>query len=176
MHNTPVKLQLEKVTEAHAEMLYLQLSNPILYEYLEEEIPTLAALKQKFKFAALEKSPNNATMVWLKWVALVPQRQFVGVVEIGIFDDGYAEIGFMTFANYQQRGYAPAYCSKAIAIAQERFHLSSLYAAVNEQNYPSRKVVEKLGFEIDKVNQNAEFVKDKLSDELIYRLVFSHPH
>jgi RimJ/RimL family protein N-acetyltransferase len=165
-------LHLEKVTEDHAAMLYLHLSDPILYEYLEDEIPTLAELKQKFKFAALEKSPDNDTMTWLKWVAIVPQRQFVGIVEIGIFDDAYAEIGFMTFANFQKRGYAPAYCSKAIAIAQERFKFPALYASVNEQNYTCRQVLEKLSFDLYKVNQAAEFVKRKLSDELIYRLTF----
>jgi [ribosomal protein S5]-alanine N-acetyltransferase len=175
MKEISMNLHLEKVTEDHAKMLYLQLSNPILYEYLVDEIPTLAELKHKFKFAAQEKSPDNHTMTWLKWVAILPQGQFVGVVEIGIFDDAYAEIGFMTFANYQKQGYAPAYCAKAIALTLERLQFPALYASVNEQNYPCRKVLEKLGFNLYKVNQGSEFVKGKLSDELIYRLTFSNP-
>lgn len=174
MGKAPVRLHLEKVTEDHAELLYSHLSNPLLYEYLEDEIPTLREIKHQLKFAALEKSPDNDTMIWLKWVAILPPQQFVGVVEIGIFDDGYAEIGFMTFANFQKQGYAPVYCSQAIAQAQKRFNLTALYASVNEQNYASRKVLEKLGFELYKIHQNAEFVKNKLSDELIYRLNFSH--
>jgi len=174
MDKAPVRLHLEKVTEDHALLLYSHLSNPILYEYLEDEIPSLLELKQKFKFAALEKSPDNDTMIWLKWAAILTPHQFVGVVEIGIFEDAYAEIGFMTFADFQKRGYAPAYCSRAIALAQERFDLSALHASVNEQNYGSRKVLEKLGFELYSVNQNAEFVKGKLSHELIYRLTFSN--
>lgn len=176
MDKSPVILHLEKVTEDHAQMLYSHLSNPILYEYLEDEIPTLLELKQKFKFAALEKSPDNDTMTWLKWVAILPQNQFVGVVEIGIFDDAYAEIGFMTFADFQNRGYASTYCESAIALARRRFNLTALHASVNEQNYASRKVVENLGFELYNVNKNAEFVKGKLSDELIYRLTFSNPN
>lgn len=170
MDKAPVLLHLEKVTEHHAEQLYSHLSNPRLYEYLEDNIPTLWVLKQKFKFAALEKSPDNDTMIWLKWIAVLPQQQYVGVVEIGIFDDGYAEIGFMTFVDFQNRGYAPVYCSKAIALARSRFDFPALHACVNEHNYPSRKVVEKLGFELYDVNKNAEFVKGRLSDELIYRL------
>ncbi|MBW4456991.1 MAG: GNAT family N-acetyltransferase [Nostoc indistinguendum CM1-VF10] len=172
MDTASISLHLEKVTEDQAETLYLHLSDPILYEYLEDEIPTLTELKQKFKFAALEKSPDNDTMTWLKWVAILPQGQFIGVVEIGIFDDAYAEIGFMTFANFQKQGYAPAYCSKAIALAQERFDFPALYASVNEQNYACRKVLLKLGFDLYKVNKNTEFVQGKLSDELIYRLTF----
>jgi [ribosomal protein S5]-alanine N-acetyltransferase len=170
MDKAPVNLCLEKVTEYHADLLYSRLSDPILYEYLEDEIPTLSELKQKFKFAALEKSPDNDTMTWLKWVAIAPKHQFVGVVEIGIFDDAYAEIGFMTFADSQKRGYAPSYCSQAIALARERFNFPILHASVNKQNLASRQVLEKLGFELYKVNKNAELVKGKLSDELIYRI------
>jgi [ribosomal protein S5]-alanine N-acetyltransferase len=172
MDKAPVLLHLEKVTEDHAEQLYSHLSDVRLYEYLEEEIPILSVLKQKFKFAGLEKSPDNDTMIWLKWVAVLPQQQYVGIVEIGIFDDAYAEIGFMTFVDFQNRGYASVYCSKAIALARSRFDFPALHACVNEQNYPSRKVVEKLGFELYDVNKNAEFVKGRLSDELIYRLSF----
>jgi [ribosomal protein S5]-alanine N-acetyltransferase len=165
-------LRLEKVTEQHADLLYSYISDPHLYEYLEDRIPTLMEVKQKFKFAALEKSPDNDTMIWLKWVAIIPQHQPVGVVEIGIFDDQYAEIGFMTFVGFQKRGYAPVYCSLAIAEIQRRFGLLALHASVNEHNLASRKVVEKLGFELHKVNQNAEFVKGKPSDEFIYCLTF----
>ncbi|MBW4573844.1 MAG: GNAT family N-acetyltransferase [Aphanothece sp. CMT-3BRIN-NPC111] len=167
-----VNLRLEKVTEQHAEILYSYISDPRLYEYLEDQIPTLMEVKQKFKFAALEKSPDNDTMVWLKWVATTPQHQHVGAVEIGIFDDHYAEIGFMTFVGFQNRGYAPVYCSLAIAEAQRRFSFWALHASVNEQNLASRKVVEKLGFELHLVNRNAEFIKGKPSDEFIYGLTF----
>ncbi len=172
MATDAVSLRLEKVTEQHAEFLYSYISNPRLYEYLEEQIPTLMEVKQKFKFAALEKSPDNNTMIWLKWVATTPQHQPVGIVEIGIFDDRYAEIGFMTFVDFQNRGYAPGYCSLAIAETRRRFSLCALHASVNEQNLASRKVVERLGFELHNVNRNAEFIKGKLSDEFIYRLTF----
>ncbi|MCG6135671.1 MAG: GNAT family N-acetyltransferase [Nostoc sp. LLA-1] len=174
MGKAPVSLHLEKVTPDHVELLYAHLSDPILYEYLEDEIPTLDEIKHQFKFAALEKSPDNDSMIWLKWVAILPPHQYVGVVEIGIFADGYAEIGFMTFANFQKQGYAPIYCSNAIAQAKERFNLTALHASVNEQNYASRQVLERLGFKLYNINKNAEFVKDKLSDELIYHLTFSH--
>jgi [ribosomal protein S5]-alanine N-acetyltransferase len=172
MATDAVILRLEKVTEQHAEILYSYISNPHLYEYVEEQIPTFIEVKQKFKFAALEKSPDNETMIWLKWVAITPQNQHVGVVEIGIFDDQYAEIGFMTFVGFQKRGYANIYNSLAIAETQQRFNISTLHASVNEYNIASRKVVEKLGFLLYKVNRNAEFVKGKPSDEFIYRLTF----
>ncbi|WP_427162227.1 GNAT family N-acetyltransferase [Aliinostoc sp. HNIBRCY26] len=167
-----VALRLEKVTEQHAQILYPYISNPKMYEYLEEPIPTLLEVQQQFRFAALEKSPDNETMVWLKWVAVTPQNQYIGLVEIGIFDDQYAEIGFMTFVDFQKRGYAPIYCYLAINEAQQRFQLSALHASVNEYNLASRKVVEKLGFNLIKVNQKAELIKGQLTDELIYRLTF----
>lgn len=172
MTTDAVILRLEKVREQHAQILYSCISNPDLYEYLEEPIPTLIEVKQKFKFAALEKSPDNQTMIWLKWVAITPQNQYVGIVEIGIFEDGYAEIGFMTFVDFQNQGYARLYCSVAIAETQRRFNLLALHASVNQHNLASRKVVERLGFKLHKVNRNAEFVKGKLSDEFIYRLTF----
>lgn len=172
MATDAVILRLEKIAEHHAQRLYLYISNPGIYEYLEEQIPTILELEQQFKFAALEKSPDNETMVWLKWVAVTPQNQYIGLVEIGIFDDQYAEIGFMTFVGFQKRGYAPVYCSLAINEAKQRFQLSALHASVNEHNLASRKVVEKLGFNLVKVNQDAEFIQGKPSDELIYRLTF----
>ncbi|MBD2359877.1 GNAT family N-acetyltransferase [Anabaena minutissima FACHB-250] len=167
-----VALRLEKITEQHTQHLYPLISDPQIYEYLEESIPTILEVQQQFQFAALEKSPDNETMVWLKWVAVTPQNQEVGLVEIGIFDDLYAEIGFMTFVGFQKRGYAPVYCSLAINEAKQRFQLSALHASVNEHNLASRKVVEKLGFNLLKVNQNAESIKGKSTDELVYRLTF----
>lgn len=167
-----VALRLEKVTEQHAQILYPYISNPKIYEYLEESIPTILEFQQQFQFAALEKSPDNETMVWLKWVAATPQNQYVGLMEIGIFDDQYAEIGFMTFVGFQKRGYAPIYCSLAIKEAKQRFQLSALHASVNEYNLASRKVVERLGFNLIKVNQKAELIKSQMTDELIYRLTF----
>ena len=172
MATDAVILRLKKVTEQHAEILYSHISNPHLYEYLEEQIPTLMEVKQKFQSATLEKSPDNETMIWLKWVAVTPQNQYIGVVEIGIFDDQYAEIGLMTFVGFQNRGYAHVYSSLAIAETLQRFNLSTLHASVNEYNLASRKVVERLGFHLHKINRNAEFVKGKPSDELIYRLTF----
>ncbi|MDZ7962787.1 MAG: GNAT family protein [Aulosira sp. DedQUE10] len=170
MTTDAVILRLEKVTEQHAQILYSCIRNPHLYEYLEDSIPTFIEVKQKFRFAALEKSPDNQTMIWLKWVAITPQNQYVGIVEIGIFDDQYAEIGFMTFVGFQNQGYAHVYCSLAIAETQRRFHLLALHASVNQHNIASRKVLERLGFKLQKVNRNAELIKGKLSDELIYRL------
>jgi ribosomal-protein-alanine N-acetyltransferase len=61
MTTDAVILRLEKVTEKHADILYSCISNPHLYEYLEEQIPTYMEVKQKFKFAALQKSPDNET-------------------------------------------------------------------------------------------------------------------
>ncbi|AFY34932.1 GNAT family N-acetyltransferase [Calothrix sp. PCC 7507] len=172
MARDAVVLRLEKVTEQHAELLYSYISDPHLYKYLEESIPTLIDVQQKFSFAALEKSPDNDTMIWLKWVAINADNQYVGVVEIGIFNDQYAEIGFMTFSAFQHRGYAPVYCSLAIAQTQRRFSLLALHASVNVYNLASRKVVEKLGFKLHKVNHNAELIQGQLTDELIYRLTF----
>lgn len=163
-------MRLEKVTERHAQFLYQYLSDPRLYEYLAEPIPSFIEVQQNFRFAALEKSPDNETMIWLKWVAVNSQKQYVGIVEIGIFDDLYAEIGFMTFADFHRQGYAFLYCSLAIAETLKRFPLNSLHASANEYNIASRKVLEKLGFNLQKINKNAEFIQGKLTDELIYRL------
>ncbi len=166
-----VNLYLKKVTQQHTEILYPYLSDSRLYEYLEDPIPTFAETSDKFKFASLEKSPDNNTMIWLKWVATNFRQQYVGVVEIGLFEDGYAEIGFMTFVDFQNQGYASTYCSLAITKAKQRFSSFTLHASVSEQNLACRKVIDKLGFELYQVNKNAEFIKGKQSDELIYRLL-----
>ena len=60
-------------------------------------------------------------MIWLKWVATNFLQQHIGIVEIGLFEDGYAEIGFMTFVDFQNQGYASTYCSLAITQAKQRF-------------------------------------------------------
>jgi [ribosomal protein S5]-alanine N-acetyltransferase len=168
--DTP-QLFLKKVTEKDAENLYPFLSDPQLYEYLEDPIPTLAETINNFKFASSEKSPNNDRMIWLKWQVNNTFLQRIGVVEIGLFDDGYAEIGFMTFTAFQNKGYASKYCSLALDEAKKRFGSFKLHASTNRQNVASCRVIEKMGFELYRVNKNAEFVKNNQSDELIYRLL-----
>jgi [ribosomal protein S5]-alanine N-acetyltransferase len=166
-----VELSLKKVTEKDAEDLYIYLSDTRLYEYLEDPIPTLSETINGFRSASSERSPDNDGMIWLKWIVMNTLSQCVGVVEIGLFDDGYAEIGFMTFTEFQNKGYASIYCSLAINEAKKRFGSFNLHASVNRQNVASCKVIEKMGFELYKVNKDAEFVKSNQSDELIYRLL-----
>jgi [ribosomal protein S5]-alanine N-acetyltransferase len=166
-----VQLFLKKVTEKNGEDLYPYLSDPQLYEYLEDPIPTLAETVDNFRFASLEKSPNNDEMIWLKWTVNDTSSQCIGIVEIGLFDDEYAEIGFMTFSDFQNKGYASIYCSLALNEAKKRFKSFKLHASVNHQNLASCRVIEKTGFELCKINKNAKFVKGQWSDELIYRLI-----
>jgi [ribosomal protein S5]-alanine N-acetyltransferase len=163
-------LHLQRVKESCADLLHQELSDPDLYQYVQEKAPTLHELKRRYRAAAREKSPDNDAMVWLYWVAKDGAGSCVGIVEIGIFEDGYAELGFMTFKRFQNLGFATEFCRLAIVAARRRFPRAVLHASVNERNAASKRVVEKLGFRLAKVNHAAELVQGRLTDELVYVL------
>lgn len=153
-----------------AEQVFTCLNDPALYVFIPDEPANLEEWKRRLAVASHEASPDNPEMRWLFRLAKDPAECVVGIVEIGIFADGYAEIGFFTPKRFQNLGYAKQFCRLAIVEAFTRFRIPGIYASINEQNAPAQRVVRALGFEPIRSNPKAEFVNGRWSDELIYFL------
>ena len=66
MH-TP-RLDLEPLTEAHADELWLPLADPRLYTHVPQDPPaSLAALRERFALLSARRSPAG-DQLWLNWV------------------------------------------------------------------------------------------------------------
>jgi RimJ/RimL family protein N-acetyltransferase len=82
---------------------------------------------------------------------------FVGCCGLKLAPGGgeAAELGFWIARPYWGRGYATAGCAQLIRIAFTNLALTRLYARCRESNLASQRVLEKLGFRLERAQGRA---------------------
>ncbi|HZX30947.1 MAG TPA: GNAT family N-acetyltransferase [Rhodocyclaceae bacterium] len=100
-----------------------------------------------------------------QWVGAVIHRKwgFIGSVSL-IMHGGIGFFYYWFGPDFQGRGYGPRAVRLLLATAAERHGLHTCYAKVYDYNYPSRRALEKLGFEDIQVSAAAPD-----NNELFYR-------
>jgi RimJ/RimL family protein N-acetyltransferase len=163
-------LSLEPARTDNAAIIFPYVVEKSNYQFTEDEPPTLVEHMRRHHFAGLNRSPDNPDMIWLYWLAKL-DNEYVGTVEIGIFpSECHAEIGYVTFQPFRNKGLAAAFCRMAIAEFQMRFSKIPLQGSVNELNSASVQVLQSLGFELKERNLKTESINGVLTDELVYTL------
>jgi RimJ/RimL family protein N-acetyltransferase len=74
---------------------------------------------------------------------------FVGVVKLEITkkDSSEAEIGYMILPEYWGKGIISTVAKKLLDMAKRKSQLNKVYAIIDPENIPSRKILEKNGFQ-----------------------------
>ncbi|WP_428774393.1 GNAT family N-acetyltransferase [Vibrio sp.] len=80
------------------------------------------------------------------------------------------EIGYWLSAHYQGQGIVTKSVSKLIDIAFEQLDMEKVQISAAVGNQPSRQVCERLGFELEGVISNAEYLNGRIVDHAIYGL------
>lgn len=98
-------------------------------------------------------------------------HNFVGVIGIILQPDVYskgAEIGYWIGEPFWNKGISTIALSLATRYGFEQLKLERLYAGVFAFNDPSKKVLEKCGYNLEGISRNAVFKNGKLVDEYRY--------
>jgi RimJ/RimL family protein N-acetyltransferase len=173
------RFSLAPLVAADAIRMYVPFCDPSLYFFVPAEPPaTMGALTARFEQLEKRRSPDGGE-TWLNWIverkpsaadaasdqAAGQWRQPVGLIEVTLFPDNQALIGYFTFREFWGQGI----CSEALPAVLA--HLASAYgvrlfkAEVDSRNFASVRVLEKCGFHIAETVPQADFFKGQRSDE-----------
>ena len=149
---------LEPQLASHAAELYAVISDPSLYEFIDDKEPaTEAALRARLARLESRRSPDGAEH-WLNWVVRNPAGELVGYVQATVTPDHAAEIAYVLGRAHWRRGYAYAACAAMIQELRATYGVTRLTATLDPANTASLALLRKLGLALIWEDEPAEEV------------------
>ena len=138
-------LTLEPQTVAHAEEMFVVLSDSAIYEHENEPPPSLEWLRARFTKLQSRRSSDGQEQ-WLNWVIRLPTSELIGYVQATLWSDGRAAIAYALFSKYWGRGLARQVVQAVVSELVEHYQVRSLSAVLKRENLRSLRLLERLGF------------------------------
>ncbi|MBU4682914.1 GNAT family N-acetyltransferase [Cedecea davisae] len=163
------RLALNQVTEQDWPFFcYLQ-QHPDVMLYIDEARPE-TEIRRIFDLRLPEWRPESR-----HWLSLVMRHQKTGV-PIGITgfvrrEDGIAEVGFILDPAFHGQGYGYESLNEVCAFAFAEIGIRKLTATVTVGNIPSRKVLEKAGFQLEGTLRENYWLGERWQDDWIFGLL-----
>jgi ribosomal-protein-alanine N-acetyltransferase len=148
-------LTLEPQRAAHAEEMFVVLSDPAIYEHENEPPPSLEWLRARFTKLESRRSPDGQEQ-WLNWVIRLPTSELIGYVQATVRANGRAAIAYALCSAYWGRGLARQAVQAMISELVEHYQVRSLSAVLKRENVRSRRLLERLGFSLASPEQHVE--------------------
>ena len=147
-------LTLEPQTAAHAEEMFVVLSDPAIYEYENEPPRSLEWLRTRFTKLETRLSVDGNEQ-WLNWVIRLPTSEIIGYVQATVLREGRAAIAYELSSAYWGRGLARQAVDAMMAELVEHYGVRSFSAVLKRENLRSMRMLERLGFSLDSPEQHA---------------------
>ena len=93
------RFTLEPQIAAHAEEMFVVLSDPAIYEYENQPPPSIEWLRARFAKLETRLSANGHEQ-WLNWVIRVPTSELIGYVQATVRPGGHAAIAYELSSAY----------------------------------------------------------------------------
>ena len=139
------RVVLEPQVAAHAEEMFVLLSDPAIYQYENEPPSSVAWLRSRF--ARLESRQSaDGTQSWLNWVVRLRTAGLIGYAQATVFPSGRAAIAYVLASEYWGRGFAGEACQAMIAELARHYGVVTVYAIFKRRNARSARLLERLGF------------------------------
>ena len=165
-------LSLEPQTAAHAEEMFVVLSDPAIYEYENRPPPSLEWLRERF--ARLEsRSSADGSEQWLNWVIRLPTSELVGYVQATVKQNGQAAIAYELSSAYWGRGLARRAVQAMMTELADHYRAHTLTAVLKRENRRSLQLLERLGFSLASAKSHAELNLDP-GEVLMHREIRAH--
>ncbi len=148
-------LSLEPQVLAHAEEMFVVLSDPAIYRY--QNAPPRSVEWLRTRFAKLESRQSlNGDEQWLNWVVRLPSSELIGYVQASVKADHSANIAYEFSSAYWGRGLAYLSVQAMVAELAERYGVHLLIAVLKENNLRSRRLLERLGFKLAQADASTQ--------------------
>lgn len=138
-------LTLEPQVAAHAEEMFVVLSDPAIYEYENEPPQSLHGLRERFAELESRQAPNGQEQ-WLNWVIRLPSFQLIGYVQATVYPSRRAAIAYELSSTYWGRGLARQAVQGMISELVEHYEVRSLSSVLKRENQRSMRLLQCLGF------------------------------
>jgi RimJ/RimL family protein N-acetyltransferase len=138
-------LTLEPQVAAHAEEMFVVLSDPAIYEFENEPPWSPHEVRQRFEELESRKSPNGQEQ-WLNWVVRLPTGQLAGYVQATVYPQGRAAVAYEFSSAHWGHGYARRSLEIMFAELAERYAVTQLSAVLKKPNFRSLRLLQRLGF------------------------------
>lgn len=140
-------LRLEPQTAAHAQEMFVVLSDPAIYEYENQPPPSLDWLRDRFVKLESRQSPDGHEQ-WLNWVIRLPRSGLIGFVQATLRRSGRAAIAYELSSAYWGRGLAHQAVEAMLRELAGRYGVLGFSAVLKQENLRSRRLLERLGFSL----------------------------
>jgi len=140
-------LTLEPQVPAHAEEMFVVLSDPAIYEYENEPPTSLEGLRARFARLESRQSPDGREQ-WLNWVIRLPTSELIGYVQATVRSNGSAAIAYELSSTYWGRGLANRAVQAMIGELVRHYGVRELSAVFKRENLRSERLLRSLGFSL----------------------------
>lgn len=164
-------LTLEPQVARHAGEMFAVLSDPAIYEYENEPPASLDALRARYSALESRRSPDGAEH-WLNWVIRLPGGEAIGYVQATVRNGGRAAIAYELGSAWWGRGLARRAVEAMIDELIAGYDVRRLAAVLKETNLRSRRLLERLGFELSSADEHRR--RGVEADELLMEREAAH--
>jgi RimJ/RimL family protein N-acetyltransferase len=141
------RLRLEPLATAHAEEMFVVLSDPAIYAFENAPPASLAALRERYARLESRRSADGSE-TWLNWVVRHAESdEALGYVQATVFSDGTALIAYEFASAHWGRGYAHEAVTAMLAELGAAYRVDVAGAVFKRSNVRSRRLLERLGME-----------------------------
>ena len=148
-------LTLAPQTVAHADEMFVVLSDPAIYEHENEPPPSLEWLRARFTKLESRRSPDGQEQ-WLNWVIRLPTSELIGYAQATVRANGRAAIAYALSSAHWGRGLACQAVQVMISELVEHYQVRSLSAVLKRGNLRSLRLLERLGFSLASPEKHVE--------------------
>lgn len=142
------RLSLEPLVEAHAALLFEDLQDPRLYQFMPGvEPPSLPELELRFRDRPVGLRELHTTRLqWAAWAR--DERRHVGLFEATVGEGGRAGLAYLIFVSAWRRGHALEACRRILRHLFDDHEASVVRVITAVENVPARALAERLGFRV----------------------------
>ena len=145
-HPTRAIFTMEPRSTSHAEELFPVLSDPHIYEFLDESPPeSITALRERLARSESRLSPDGSEH-WLNWVVRDELGAVAGQVQTTIFPDFTANVAYVFARSHWGRGVAFSAVERMLQTVRDAFVVTTFYVVLEHENHRSKRLAERLGF------------------------------
>jgi RimJ/RimL family protein N-acetyltransferase len=141
------RVTLEPLIAAHADELFIQLSDPQVLTFIDNvPPPTVAELRKRYRRLESRCSPDGSEE-WLNWAVMLDGRA-IGFVEATVRMNGRIALAYGLGRTYWSQGYGTEAVRTMVHFLASHFPGALFEATVDERNVASRRLLERIGLEI----------------------------
>ncbi len=145
------RLVLREMKEVDASFIHRLMNDPAWLRYIGDKgIRSVEDARKYITTGAREMYASYGFGLWLvEFKATAVSIGICGLIKRDSLED--VDLGFAFLPDYRGQGYAFEAAAATIAHGREKFALRRLVAIMSPENYPSGRLLEKLGFQFERM-------------------------